>query len=549
MDKEERDLGRTLDAEARQNLRDDLVFERSQAATREAEDRAEGRTIAAELRARGYRVEDRDLDLAAEIAREERDLGRTLSAEERAAALEQKRFDRDQTAILASEGRQEGRVIASELRARGYSLEDRDLDLTAEIAREERAEGRTLSAEERANRYEQLRAERDQTERLAAENRQEARDMAREIRQRGYAVEDRDLALVEKLASEERALERTLSAEERAQRLEQLRFERDEEAKIAAEDRAAANRAPQLFTLYPPDGGAPRDLNGTTPEGRAEINRLIDERWSSKAPSQPGTMTERQQALLSDPIKLDQWQKGQLTAGEENLLVITLQDYISPQRDITGAITQRPIPDAVRSVLQKRQEQRLSTYGIAPELFSPQAAAAEDQDIGEVAKLLRDADLEAATGVLGSLGRGVNFILESTFGEVVPGVTGTFFTSSENGAKALNALAQATSRFYLEGRTLAREFENLEQELVRPSPTLTDAAAIRGLEATRAQVVDLLKVLENISNNPRDYSPTEVSNARKTLAYGRELVKTYDSALEGYGTGAAERPKAADFFR
>lgn len=549
IDKEVRLLGRTLDAEARQNLRDDLVFERSQVAARDAEARAEGRTIAAELRARGYRVEDRDLDLLAEIAREERARESTLSAEERAAALEQKRFERDQEAVLASENRQEGRVIAAELRARGYSLEDRDLDLAAQIAREERDEKRTLSAEERANRYEQLRAERDQAERLAAENRQEGRDMARELRQRGYAVEDRDLALVEKLASEERVLERTLSAEARAQRLEELRFQRDEAAKIAAEDRAAANRAPQLFTLYPQDGGAPRDLNGTTPEGRAEINRLIDEGWSSQAPAQPGTLTERQQALLSDPIKLDQWQKGQLTAGEENQLVITLQDYISPHRDITGAVTQRPIPDAIRSVLQKRQEQGLSTYGIAPELFSPQAAAAEDTDLGEVSKLLRDADLESATGVLASLGRGVNFVLESTIGEVVPGASGTFFTGSENGAKALNALAQATERFYLEGRTLSAELERLQRELVRPSPGLTDAAAIRGLQATRASLLDQLRVLEGISTNPRDYSSTEVSNARRTLAYGRELVKTYDSALRGYGMGAAERPKAEDFFR
>ncbi len=547
--KEERDLGRTLNEEERDALREADRFRRDQAAQVAAEDRAQANQIAAELRARNFAMEDRDLDLAAEIAREERALGRTLSAEERQAAMEQKRFERDQEAILAAESRAQANQIAAELRARNFALEDRDLDLIAEIAREERAEGRTLSAEERQAALEQKRFERDQNATLNAELRLEGRQIAAELRNRNYVLEDRDYEFVEEIAREERALERTLSAEERAARLEELRFERAEASKLAAEDRNRANAAPQLFTLYPPEGGAPRDLNGTTPEGRAEINRLIGEGWSSKGPSAPGTMTERQQALLADPVQLDRWQKGQLSAGEENKLVITLQDYITPQRDITGATTQRPIPESIQSILRTRQERGLTTYGIDPALFEAGAAPEAPQELGEISKQLMRSDLEAATGLLGSVQRGINFAVESTVGELVPGVSGTVFTASEGGANALNALAQATSRFYIEGRTLAREFENLEQELVRPGPGMTDAAAQRQLATVRASLADQMTVLRGIVSNPRDYSPAEISNARKLIAYGDALISTYDSALKSYGTGGARRPRAEDFFR
>ncbi len=440
-------------------------------------------------------------------------------------------------------------------------MEDRDLDLVAELAREERAEGRVLSAEERAARFEELRFKRNEDAKIAAELRLEGYQIAAELRNRGYEMEDRDYEFAEEIAREERALERTLSEEERAARLEELRFERAEASKLAAEDRNRANAAPQLFTLYPPEGGAPRDLNGTTPEGRAEINRLIDLGWSSKAPSAPGTMTERQQALLADPVQLDRWQKGQLSAGEENQLVITLQDYITPQRDITGATTQRPIPESIQSILRARQERGLTTYGIDPALFEAGAAAPEalqevgaaapeaTQKLGEIAKQLMRADLEAATGLFGSLQRGINFAVESTVGELVPGVSGTVFTASEGGANALNALAQATSRFYIEGRTLAREFENLEQELVRPGPGMTDAAAQRQLATVRASLADQMTVLRGIVSNPRDYSPAEISNARKLIAFGDALIGTYDAALGSYGAGGAGRPRAQDFFR
>jgi hypothetical protein len=332
--------------------------------------------------------------------------------------------------------------------------------------------------------------------------------------------------------------------------LEELRFERAEASKLAAEDRNRANAAPQLFTLYPPEGNTPRDLNGTTPEGRAEINRLIGEGWSSKGPSVPGTMTERQQALLADPVQLDRWQKGQLSAGEENQLVITLQDYITPQRDITGATTKRPIPESIQSILRTRQERGLTTYGIDPALFEAGAAAPEaPQELGEIAKQLLRADLEAATGLFGSLQRGINFAVESTVGELVPGVSGTVFTASEGGANALNALAQATSRFYIEGRTLAREFENLEQELVRPGPGMTDAAAQRQLATVRASLADQMTVLRGIVSNSQEFEEAQVSNARKLIAYGDALINTYDAALGSYSAGEAGRPSAADFDR
>jgi hypothetical protein len=547
---EERALGRRLNEEERDVLREADKFLRDQAAQVAAEDRAEARQIAMELRQRGFAMEDRDLDLAAELAREERALGRKLTEEERIARMEQLRFERDEGARKEAENREYARVIETELRQRGFALEDRDLDLVAELAREERAEGRVLSAEERAARLEELRFKRNEDAKIAAEIRLEGYQIAAELRNRGYALEDRDYEFAEEIAREERALERALSAEERAARLEELRFERAEASKLAAEDRARANAAPQLFTLYPPEGGAPRDLNGTTPEGRSEINRLIDLGWSSKGPSAPGTMTERQQALLADPVQLDRWQKGQLSAGEENKLVITLQDYITPQRDITGATTQRPIPESIQSILRARQERGLTTYGIDPALFEAGAAAPEaPQKLGEIAKQLMRADLEAATGLLGSVQRGINLVVESTVGELVPGVSGTVFVASEGGANALDALAQATSRFYIEGRTLAREFENLERELVRPRPGMTDAGAQRQLATVRASLADQMTVLRGIVSNPRDYSPAEISNARKLIAYGDALISTYDSALGSYGAGGAERPRAEDFFR
>ncbi len=132
----------------------------------------------------------RGLSPAAQLAGATTGLGAQLGA--LGAANQQQEQAMKLAALQAAQG--EYSAITAAGRATTADLAKFERQLAAEIAREERALGRKLSAEERAE--------------------------ARQI------------------ASEERELGRVLNAEERAERLEQIRFDRGQEALLAKEERA-----------------------------------------------------------------------------------------------------------------------------------------------------------------------------------------------------------------------------------------------------------------------------------------------------------------------
>jgi hypothetical protein len=145
-------------------------------------------------------------------------------------------------------------------------------------------------------------------------------------------------------------------------------------------------------------------------------------------------------------------------------------------------------------------------------------------------------DLTQATGLLSWLLRGVNVLGEQA-SEFIGG-TGTAFVDTAEGGAALNALAQATSRFYIEGRTLALEFANLQQELVRPKALRTDQAAIRSLSSQRDLLQGELQRVQDLISNPQRYTNADISRARQLETYAQQLLQTYDEALRAYGVGS-----------
>jgi hypothetical protein len=115
------------------------------------------------------------------------------------------------------------------------------------------------------------------------------------------------------------------------------------------------------------------------------------------------------------------------------------------------------------------------------------------------------------------------------------------FVDTAEGTQTLNSLAQATNRFFTEGKKLALEFSILQDELVRPFAGLSPAAAGRKLRSLREVIAGEVLVLEEIINNPSQYTDTVVADARKVKLYGDQLVATYDAALRSFG-GTAGTP-------
>jgi len=273
----------------------------------------------------------------------------------------------------------------------------------------------------------------------------------------------------------------------------------------------------------------------------------IDELRKLTTPEAPGTLEERQLAAITDQNTLDNI--VDLSPQELSLFAAEVAAYTEPRVGPSGVTPRRGIPINTQEAMRRAHAAGVSFPGIDPSLFGA-APRAQDFEVAGLAIIDPTTDLRAATGFVSAFGRGINFLGEQ-LSEVLGG-TGTAFVDTAEGSQALKSLAQATNRFYIEGRTLAREFENLQAELVQPSANWTDADAIRALSAQRDLLEGDLARVQTMFENPQRYNDTTLSRARELEIYAQQLLTTYDNAIRAYGAasggGSGSLPTLQDLY-
>lgn len=259
----------------------------------------------------------------------------------------------------------------------------------------------------------------------------------------------------------------------------------------------------------------------------------------ARGPDKPAdtgkTEPERLRFAITDQGTLDALAGGTLEGEDLNRFYGDLQAYIRPQIDPkTGATSQFPIPPGTQKVLQELQASG-QDVPINPTLYGGQI---QTNDLLELSSEIMDptVDLRQATGLLSGLKRGINWAGSQLAGETGLG-RGVMFKDTAEGSAALNSLAQFTERFYIEGRTLAREFENLQAELVRPSAIRTDDQALQKLSSQRNLLDAYEKRLDSIVTNPRSYTEMQVAKANDMKLYLSQLIGAYDTAIGIYEGG------------
>jgi hypothetical protein len=273
----------------------------------------------------------------------------------------------------------------------------------------------------------------------------------------------------------------------------------------------------------------------------------IDELRKLTTPEAPATLIERQQAAITNQNTLDNLES--LSPQELGLFAAEVAAYTEPRVGPSGVTPRRGIPINTQEAMRRAHAAGVSFPGIDPSLFGA-APRAQDFEVAGLAIIDPTTDLRAATGFVSAFGRGINFLGEQ-LSEVLGG-TGTAFVDTAEGSQALKSLAQATNRFYIEGRTLAREFENLQAELVKPSANWTDADAIRALSAQRDLLEGDLARVQTMFENPQRYNDTTLSRARELEIYAQQLLTTYDNAIRAYGAasggGSGSLPTLQDLY-
>jgi hypothetical protein len=301
---------------------------------------------------------------------------------------------------------------------------------------------------------------------------------------------------------------------------------------------------------------APKDASASTKVlGPGEI--LVDGNGKelARGPAKPAdtgkTEPERLRFAITDQATLDALAGGTLEGEKLNRFYGDLQAYIRPQIDPkTGATSQFPIPPGTQKVLQDLQAAG-QDVPINPTLYGGQI---QTNDLLELSSQIMDptVDLRQGTGLLSGLARGINWAGSQIAGETGLG-KGVLFKDTAEGSAALNSLAQFTERFYIEGRTLAREFENLQAELVRPSAIRTDSQALEKLSSQRNLLDAYDRRLEAIVTNPRSYTEAQVAKANDMKLYLSQLLGAYDTAISIYEGGPQTslegKPDPASFRR
>lgn len=284
---------------------------------------------------------------------------------------------------------------------------------------------------------------------------------------------------------------------------------------------------------------APKDATASTKVlGPGEILVDANGKELARGPEKPAdtgkTESERLRFAITDQATLDALAGGTLEGQDLNRFYANLQAYIQPQTDIKGVTTQAEIPPDTQKVLQELQAAG-KDVPINPTLYGGEI---QTNDLLELSSEIMKptVDLRQATGLLSGLKRGINWAGSQIAGETGLG-KGVLFKDTAEGSAALNSLAQFTERFYIEGRTLAKEFENLQAELVRPAAMRSDSQALEKLSSQRNLLDAYDKRLEQIVRNPRSYTEAQVAKANDMKLYLSQLLGAYDTAIGIYEGG------------
>jgi hypothetical protein len=243
------------------------------------------------------------------------------------------------------------------------------------------------------------------------------------------------------------------------------------------------------------------------------------------------TLIERQQAAITNQNTLDNLES--LSPQELGLFAANAAAYIQETVSPAGVSSRLPLPPNTQEAMRRARAAGIVFTGIDPMSYGA-TPTAEDIEVMGLNILDPSINLSAATGLLAPIQRTINFIGEQ-LAEFVGGGTGTAFVDTAEGSQALNTLAQATNRFYLAGKTLALEFSQLQEELVRPEALRSDQSAIRALTAQRGLLEGDLNRLEQVLANPRRYTNADVSQATEMRDYALQLLLTYDMYINAYG--------------
>jgi hypothetical protein len=346
-----------------------------------------------------------------------------------------------------------------------------------------------------------------------------------------------------------RQLPQKKRAEERAQAQADVDREKDLLEKKAAENRALET-APvkgiprEIFNAF--DAATQKRILLGDPEGVKGIPLDI---WKSLSPEDQkavlgtedkssfgNSLEGLQLAMLTDETMIDKFQSGKLTAAEETEFVGALENYLAPKQNQFGTSISNPIPARIIQALRARQEAGLPvSQNIDPALYMPKSEA----DALDAIRLIPpDIDITMATGPLGAIQAGLESRLSgaSEILPFLPSTSGSFVGGAEalEAKKAVSALAQATERFYTDGRILATEFANIQKELVRPDQVTNDAEALAAFEKQKSLLLQAQQRGNNILANPKSFSVEELRGARQDLAAITQLLPDYNEAIRQY---------------
>jgi len=243
--------------------------------------------------------------------------------------------------------------------------------------------------------------------------------------------------------------------------------------------------------------------------------------------------------IMADPERYEAYANG----ANDNVLEQTIQEYIRKETTIKGDVIDRALPPYMQEVLKSRLEKGLSIPNIPLnklglskkeiERFSP--VSDEDGEKAYQNIISENVDLSDATGFVSSLKRAGKFLFGQA-AELNLG-TGDMFKNTSIGSKQLNALAQATKRFYREAQTdrlPVAELAQLEKELLRPSGLRTDADARDQLDVTKTVLIKTGQEIQKVIDNPSDFRDVSIDKARKNLIITNGLIDEYTRAINSY---------------
>jgi hypothetical protein len=269
-----------------------------------------------------------------------------------------------------------------------------------------------------------------------------------------------------------------------------------------------------------------------------------------------GTSLERLQNRVNDFATVEKFRNNTLNADDLNKFVSDILLWTNPTLDINGNTTRQTMPPALIEALKYRYDKGMDTFNIPEDLFGVDSSG-ENLTTFKSRIIDPNVSLTAATGLLSGLQRAINYAFEQTLGETPLGAGSTVFKDTSEGTKALLSLRQATSRFLIEGKTLAQEFADMKAELVDPSMFSSDIDALNALKAQRSLLTDQRARVQEVIKNPERYTNPDKSKARELYTYAGQLLSAYDSAITSYQRGlglegsgdTSGRPSIDTFFR